>query len=256
MVHKQDNKKVNQEGADINLKAFKQQNSKSFMYLLGIDDAGRGPILGPMYLAGVLIKESEEKNLKEIGAADSKLLYHNQRIKIAKEVKAISKIEVVESLPDEIDDAVIGGANLNSLEAKKAADIINKLNNKKDKIKVIVDCPSVNTVTWKAKLVSFIDYKENLDIRCEHKADFNHPVVGAASILAKVAREDAVSEIKRKYGDIGSGYPSDPVTIDFIKSKGQELKKTGIVRTSWATWKKLFPSQSESQKNQASLKDF
>jgi ribonuclease HII len=66
----------------------------------------------------------------------------------------------------------------------------------------------------------------------------------------------ADEEIKRKYGDIGSGYPSDPVTIDFIKSKGQELKKTGIVRTSWATWKKLFPSQSESQKNQASLKDF
>lgn len=214
------------------------------MYLLGIDDAGRGPILGPMYLAGVLIKETENSKLKDLGAKDSKLLIHSQRLKIAKEVKNIAKFHIVESSPKEIDDAV-ETINLNTLEAKEAAIIINKLNNQKDKIKVIVDCPSVNTEAWKNKMVSFIDYTDNLTILCEHKADFNHPVVGAASILAKVSREEAVSKIKEEFGNIGSGYPSDPVTIEFIKSKGRDLEKTGIVRTSWATWKKMYPSSSK-----------
>jgi len=224
------------------------------MYLLGIDDAGRGPLIGPMFLAGVLIKSSEEKALKELGATDSKLLYQKERVKIAKEIRKISKVCLVESPPEEIDDAVIGGANLNNLEAKKAADIINSLNDKKEKIKVIVDCPSINTLAWKNKLISFIEYKENLDIKCEHKADFNHPVVGAASIIAKVAREEAVSEIKKKFGNIGSGYPSDPITIKFIKLKGKQLENTGIVRKSWSTWRKLYPISNKN--SQSSLKEF
>ena len=211
------------------------------MYLLGIDDAGRGPILGPMFLAGVLIKANEEKIMKELGAVDSKLLTHPQRIKISKEIRKIaSGIEIAESSPQEIDKSV-ETINLNTLEAKKAAEIINKLNNKKDKIRVIVDCPSVNTLAWKNKMISFIDYTENLTILCEHKADFNYPVVSAASIIAKVAREDSISVLKKQFGNIGSGYPADPVTIEFIKSRGLDLASSGIVRTSWATWKKLYP---------------
>ncbi|MEK6894190.1 MAG: ribonuclease HII [Nanoarchaeota archaeon] len=221
------------------------------MYLLGIDDAGRGPILGPMYLAGVLIKSTEETKLKTLGAKDSKLLIHSQRIKIAIEIEKISKYHVEESSPREIDEAV-ETINLNTLEAKKAAEIINKLNNKKDKIKVIVDCPSVNTVAWKNKMISFIDHTDNLTILCEHKADFNHLVVGAASILAKVSRENAVDNLKKQFGNIGSGYPADPVTIEFIKSQGKDLAKTGIVRQSWATWKKLFPEASKNS-NQRKL---
>lgn len=213
------------------------------MYLLGIDDAGRGPILGPMYLAGVLIKESENSKLKELGAKDSKLLAHSQRIKLSKEIEKISKYYVVESSPKKIDEAV-ETINLNTLEAMEAAEIINKLNNKKDKIKVIVDCPSVNTLAWKNKMISFIDYKENLTILCEHKADFNHPVVGAASILAKVAREESVEKIRKEFGNIGSGYPADPITIEFLRASGKDLEKTGIVRKTWATWKKLHPSSS------------
>jgi len=218
------------------------------MYLMGIDDAGRGPILGPMYLAGVMIKEKDEKILKEIGAKDSKLLSHPERLRMEKEIKNISRTYLTESLPSEIDEAVDGGINLNTLEAKKTAEIINALNNKNEKIKVIVDCPSVNLVAWRNKLLTFIEYQENLDLRCEHKADFNHVVVGAASILAKVAREEAVSKLKKEFGNIGSGYPADPVTIEFIKSSGKELEKTGIVRTSWATWKKMYLSNNFQKK--------
>ena len=90
-----------------------------------------------------------------------------------------------------------------------------------------------------------IDHPENLQIFCEHKADFNHPSVSAASILAKVEREEEVTKLKkefREYGNIGSGYPSDPVTIEFLKNNGKLLKNSGIFRKTWATWKALFPS--------------
>ncbi|MEK6792526.1 MAG: ribonuclease HII [Nanoarchaeota archaeon] len=214
------------------------------MYLIGIDDAGRGPLLGPMFLAGVLIKSTDEKFLKELGAKDSKLLTHPQRIILAEQIrKNAINIEISESSPKEIDEAV-NSINLNTLEAKMTANIINKLNNKKDKIRAIVDCPSVNTLAWKNKMLSFVKNKENLEVRCEHKADFNYPVVSAASIIAKVAREDSVEKIKKQFGNIGSGYPSDPTTIEFIKSQGKALADTGIVRTSWATWKNLYPQAS------------
>lgn len=222
------------------------------MLLIGIDDAGRGPLIGPMILAGVLINSSDEKKLKELGAKDSKLLLHSQRVSLAKEIKSqIIKSEIIQANPDEIDDFVLGGKNLNTLEAMKMAQVINKLNNKKEKITVIVDCPSVNTSSWQVKLESFIEHLDNLTIKCEHKADFNHPVVSAASILAKVQREDEVAKIKAKYGNIGSGYPSDPATKEFLKQNGKKLGDSGIFRKSWATWQALFPS-----KNQASLKDF
>ncbi|NCO11171.1 ribonuclease HII [Candidatus Pacearchaeota archaeon CG_4_9_14_0_2_um_filter_39_13] len=222
------------------------------MLLLGIDDAGRGPLIGPMILAGVLIEKKEENKLKALGAKDSKLLLHTQRMKVAKEIEktAISH-KVLLSTPEDIDDAVTT-VNLNTLEAIKSAEIINSLNNKKQKIKVVVDCPSVNTLAWKNKLLTFIKNPENLDIYCEHKADFNHPVVSAASILAKVRREEEVEKIKKQYGNIGSGYPSDPVTKEFLKEYGKKLQDSGIFRKSWATWKALFPED----KKQKTLSEF
>ncbi|MEK6847263.1 MAG: ribonuclease HII [Nanoarchaeota archaeon] len=209
------------------------------MKLIGIDDAGRGPIIGPMYLAGILINQEEEKSLKELGAKDSKLLTHPQRIKLALEIQKIAKaIHIAESSPKEIDQAV-ETINLNTLEAKKAAEIINALNIKKEKIKVIIDCPSVNIIKWKKTLTKYITRPDNLEIHCEHKADFNHPVVGAASILAKVARERAIEIIKEQYGNLGSGYPSDPYTKAFLEKHKDTLKDSDIIRKSWATWKNL-----------------
>lgn len=225
------------------------------MLLLGIDDAGRGPLIGPMILAGVLITNEQERKLKKLGAKDSKQVVHTARVKLAKMIEEDSlTYNVQKSFPDEIDSSINGGTNLNTLEAKKAATIINEVNIKKyqkEKIKVILDCPSVNTNAWLATLVKFVDYKDNLQFVCEHKADANYPVVGAASILAKVAREEEVEKIKKKYGNIGSGYPSDPFTVKFLQERGAELKDSGIFRKSWATWKTMFPG-----KNQSTLEGF
>ena len=222
------------------------------MLILGIDDAGRGPLIGPMILAGVLLKKEEEKTLKKEGVKDSKLLQHSQRIRLEKIIKENSiASKIVKAHPEEIDSSINSGTNLNTLEAKKMAEIINFLNPKKEKIEVIVDCPSVNISAWRNKLLSFIEHSENLEIKCEHKADFNHISVGAASILAKVAREEEVAKLKKQfaeYGDIGSGYPSDPKTQEFLKKHGKKLANAGIFRKTWQTWKSLFPESSKQTK--------
>lgn len=227
------------------------------MLLMGIDDAGRGPIIGPMILGGVLIEEEREDELKKLGAKDSKLLSHPQRIRIAEDIKkeVISEL-CIHATPEEIDKAVLSGENLNTLEARKIAEIINKLNVSSKPIKVIVDCPSVNIGAWRTKLLTFIDHGANLDVVCEHKADYNHPVVSAASILAKVEREEAVSALKAEYGAIGSGYPADPVTQTFLREHAHRLKDSGIIRKSWATWHELFPEDKLPKKNQKTLSDY
>jgi len=226
------------------------------MLVLGIDDAGRGPLIGPMILAGVLVSKEQEKTIKKSGATDSKLLWHSQRIEISKIIEKNSQAyKIIKIYPEEIDDALNSkNNNLNKLEAQKMADVVNKLNAgkySKERIQVIIDCPSVNISAWKNTFLKFISKSSNLTVKCEHKADLNHPVVSAASILAKVAREEEVQEIKNKYGDIGSGYPSDPTTKEFLKKHGKELADTGIFRKTWQTWKKMFPD-----KKQKTLRDF
>jgi len=223
---------------------------------LGIDDAGRGPIIGPMLLAGVLVNPAQETLLKENEVNDSKQLYHHKRIKLDKIIKAHSlKTKIVLSKPEEIDNSLNTGTNLNTLEAIKTAEIINEINKGKflkERIKVIVDCPSVNTTAWKNTLMKFIKTSSNLTVLCEHKADENHISVSAASILAKVAREEEVGKLKKEFGEIGSGYPSDPTTKLFLKNFGQKYKDRGIFRKTWSTWKKLFPES----KKQTTLESF
>ena len=83
----------------------------------------------------------------------------------------------------------------------------------------------------------------NLTISCEHKADKNHMAVSAASILAKSAREKEVSKIKEEHGDIGSGYPSDPKTKQFLSKNRNNKKTKSIFRKSWSTWKNAASDQ-------------
>ncbi len=217
------------------------------MLIIGIDDAGRGPLIGPMFLAGVLLSKKDETYLKTEGVKDSKLLPHSQRIKLFNIIKdQCIKYKIVSSSPSEIDHSISSGVNLNTLEALKAAEIINYLVlGRKEKIQIIVDCPSVNITAWKNLLLNYIKDSDKIELICEHKADLNYASVSAASILAKVAREDSVSELKKQFGDIGSGYPSDPITKEFLRKHGNRLADSGIFRKSWQTWKSLFPEQGQ-----------
>lgn len=209
-------------------------------YFIGVDDAGRGPVIGPMILAGILIKKEEEKELKKLGVKDSKQLFPSTRKRIGDELKKKYKYFLQEVSPKEIDDCV----NLNILEAERMAVIINALSKDIDgKITAFVDCPSTNIKKWKSLLKNLL-LRNDIELVIEHKADVKYPVVSAASIIAKEKREEEVRNLKRKFNvDFGSGYPSDPITIDFIKKNFSNKNFNEIIRFSWATVKNLKEKQ-------------
>ena len=218
---------------------------------LGIDDSGRGPVIGPMVMAGCLVDEKTEKYFRKIGVRDSKMLAAKRREILAAEIKkkAIS-FEIIKISPKEIDGRNHVGINLNKLEAIKSAEIINKLigeNNgvvKDSKVKVFIDCPSPNIPAWQRYLMTHIDEdikeNENIEIICSHKADVKYVSCSAASVIAKVTRDAEIEIIKRQIGqDFGSGYTSDPVTCKFLEKYSEKHKKDGIFRQTWQTWKNV-----------------
>lgn len=199
--------------------------------ILGIDEAGRGPCIGPLVIAGVLIDENKKIKLEEIGAIDSKLLSQKQRELIAADIKKITNWKIINIEPGEIDDAIDGSneLNLNWLEAIKCAEIINDLNPDV----AYIDCPSPNIKAYENYLKKLL--KKEVKLIVEHKAE-KYPVVGAASILAKVIREEEVKKIEKKVGEsIGTGYPSNPICQEFLKKNWDKYPK--IFRKSWVTWK-------------------
>jgi len=205
---------------------------------LGIDDAGRGPVIGPMVLAGCVLGEEVEKELKKLGVKDSKQLTQKRREFLEQIIKEKAEtFEILVFYPDEIDSREENGMNLNDLEAVACARIINKLNKDSSRLKVIIDCPSVSLSKWGDLLKTKIKNLSNLEIHCEHKADQNHISVSAASVLAKCVREREMEKLKEKYGEeIGSGYCSDPSTCRFLGKHADKYKDDGIFRQTWSTW--------------------
>ncbi|MBM3199627.1 ribonuclease HII [Candidatus Woesearchaeota archaeon] len=218
---------------------------------LGIDEAGRGPCVASMFIVGTMFEENQLNILAKLGVKDSKMLTHERRIKLDKKIREIAKgIKIIKVEPKEIDDAVEGkdGLNLNWLEAVKQAEIINEL--KPDR--VIIDCPSPNIKAYTSFLKQRIkpDLLGKTEFIVEHKADQNFLECSSASIVAKVMRNQEVSDLEKKYGiTIGSGYPSDPMTQKFLKEQYNNYPR--LFRKSWLPSKK----QAKEQK-QKSLADF
>lgn len=201
------------------------------MTICGIDEAGRGPIIGPLVMCGLCVKK--EKELEGLGVKDSKMLTPKQREEAYKCLVKF-KHHVVVIMPEEIDAAVRSenGDNLNWLEGRKVAEIINFLKPKT----AVVDCPSPNIPAYTAALKKQLT--NGAEIIAEHHADANHLVVGAASIIAKVTRDRMIEDIKKQVGiDFGSGYVADPKTAAFLQKNWN--KHPEIFRHSWAPYKKL-----------------
>jgi len=214
------------------------------MKVLGIDEAGRGPVIGPMIITGVLIDETKTKKLKSLGVKDSKLLTSTKREHLYKIIKSITKHKTIIIKPKEIDNALESDdLNLNTLEAIKTIEIINTLNPDE----AILDCPSPNIKAYKELIYNKVS--KSTKIIAEHKADIKYIVVSAASIIAKSIREKEMEKIRKKYGDCGSGYPSDPKTQNFLKKHYK--KHPEIFRHTWSTYQKVI-----NKKKQKTLTDF
>jgi len=214
--------------------------------ICGVEEAGRGPVIGPMVMAAVTMDEKNIHKLENLGVKDSKLLTPLQRENMFEKIKSIVKShEILILFPEKVDDALTSDdLNLNWLEAITSAELIDKL--KPDK--AILDCPSNNVKAYKEYVINKLKHKA--EIIAEHKADLNYPIVGAASILAKVTRDAEVKKLRDEIGiDFGSGYPSDPKTIKFLKENWN--KYPHIFRKTWASYKKVAES-----KDQKALDEF
>lgn len=204
--------------------------------IAGADEAGRGPVFGPMVLCGVLLEERMLEGLKTAGVRDSKLLAPKRRETLAELIsQKAAKCEIVELSPAEIDESrLVKKINLNELEAMKFAQILDRL---KPEI-AYVDSTDPNPAMFKERIQRHIQTKAKLVV--ENFADRNYVVVAAASIVAKVRRDQRINELRKRYGDLGSGYTSDPRTIAFLERWVREHGKLPeFARKSWKTAQRI-----------------
>jgi len=218
--------------------------------IVGVDEAGRGPVLGPLVLAALAFKEEDIKKLEWLGVKDSKLLSSQVREELFDRLREIVhdfRIEVIE--PDAIDLSVNAEeTNLNWLEAETSARLVSEL----QPDLIILDCPSPNTAAYRDYVLQRLSegVRKQAELKAEHKADVNYLVVGAASIIAKVIRDRTIDKIKTDIGlDFGSGYLTDPKTQDFLKNHHEQYAH--LFRKSWKSYKNV-----EEEKKQKSLTEF
>ncbi|MEM2841464.1 MAG: ribonuclease HII [Candidatus Bathyarchaeia archaeon] len=195
-------------------------------------------MIGPLVIAGLVMREENVENLTRIGVRDSKSLSGKVRATIASKIVELAEEHaLVEIQPQEVDSIVMRGRpmmRLNWLEAKYFSRILERLGPEV----AYVDAPDRSPERFACQIL--LNLNIPLRIIAEHRADVKYPIVSAASILAKVRRDTVISELKRLYGDFGSGYPSDPKTVNFLRE--WMLKNRGdlpILRRSWSTFRRV-----------------
>ena len=236
--------------------------------VIGIDEAGKGPVIGSMFIGFSIINleglkdlNSYQELLKGFGVTDSKKLSPKKRNAIYNELKNNMDMKYVQLTPAIIDANYFSGGNLLDLEVRG---MIKILEDERPDL-IMVDALTSRPDKFGEKLLSKLSYKPK--IISENKADLKYEVVGAASIIAKELREQEVAQIKlntNEYGNCGSGYPSDPNTKIFIKENWNNEKIDFIFRKSWATYKNLanikdkndYKFQDGKLKKKLTLKDF
>jgi ribonuclease HII len=204
----------------------------------GVDDAGRGCIIGPLVLAGVALEESQISKLNGIGVRDSKTLSPSARIRLYPLIKDLAyKVVSVKVPPEEVDKYVARRKKyikLNLLEAEAAAKVVEEL----EVDLVYIDASDTDPERFKKNVVALI--KRRVEVISEHNADKTYPIVSAASIVAKVERDAEIARLRERYGNFGSGYPADPNTIAFLREwLGKHGEIPPFARKTWKTWRRL-----------------
>ncbi len=221
-----------------------------YKYLAGLDDATKCPVIGSIFVSGVVAFPQTIGRWKRLGVKDSKLITSKKRRILANNVKKESlAYKTLPITPQMIDDKTF---NLNEWELIVSLQIIQDLLSKQNFQMIRLDNWEVTQKEFFRKLKKIWskrfqkklmekginlrgDTLANIEYLPEHKSDENYIVVGAASILSKTASEDEYEVIKNKFGDFGSGSPSDPKTRKFVY-RHKENPPEGIIRTSWKTY--------------------
>lgn len=221
------------------------------MLIAGVDEAGRGCVIGPLVVAGVAVQEEVLPLLVELGVKDSKLLTAKKREALYPEIlKLTISHHIIKVQPSEIDKVVHSARRLhrlNRLEAQVMAQVIETL--KPDH--AYVDAADVLAYRFGNHIRECLTIKTR--IVSKHKADRTYPVVSAASIIAKVERDREIANLKLEFGDFGSGYLTDDKTIAFLKRLLDEHggDYPSCVRRSWEPAKRVKSEHGSSQQTLA-----
>lgn len=209
--------------------------------ICGVDEAGKGAVLGPMVVGGV---GCEEMTDLPTGVRDSKTLTPKRRETLYAEIVGSFPWTVIEITAAEI-DRLRTETSMNAIVAKAHAGVIATLAPQT----AYVDACDVNEERYGTTVVSF---GSPCPVIARHHADALFPVVSAASIVAKVSRDRRIAELQDEFGPIGSGYPSDPATIAYLKERiGADGVPPAIARSSWKTVEALMDGR-----RQRTLEDF
>lgn len=211
------------------------------MLIAGIDEAGRGPVIGPLVICCAFCRREDEKILRKVASKDSKALSAKGREEAYGELKKFCTFRWVEVSAADL-DRLMGEMSLNDIEAKFMAELIKKL----EEGDIMIDMPDRYAWTFRRRMERFGVKR----FEAEHKADEKYPIVAAASICAKILRDRKVDEIRKTTCDFGSGYPSDPKTVAALKDKGMRALLDPFIRKRWKTLetirqKKLFEDEDD-----------
>jgi ribonuclease HII len=217
--------------------------------LAGVDDAAKCPCIGSISLAGVVADSETILEWKKLGVKDSKLLSRPRRDALSRLIKKTALTTSVRHIPPHIiDDKTF---NLNMWEMLTVLQILGGMRRRCSFSDVYIDNWEVNKSLFFSRFKSAFDPATRVILESkkiflrpgalnslrfipEHKADENHTIVGAASILARSASDRQYDQLRKQYGDFGSGSPGDPATRLFVWKNRHSPPP--IVRKSWETF--------------------
>lgn len=206
--------------------------------ICGVDEAGKGSVLGPMVVAAVGVRSAYV--FCDLGVKDSKQLTPAERERLFPLIKKRCRVATV-VIPAEEIDAIRREMTMNACVARAHAQVIRKL----APDIAYIDACDVNPIRYAETVRSHLGI--SCEIISEHHADNTYPVVAAASIIAKVTRDREITKLAKKFGEIGSGYPSDPITIAYLSAYIDEHRSPPpIARKSWKTVSAMLAEKSQS----------
>ncbi len=199
--------------------------------IIGVDEAGRGCIIGPMVICAAAINPLDEYKMKELGVKDSKKLSPHQRERLYPKVAHMCKYACAKVSAQEL-NVLMDKYTLNEIEAMKIAGLIDSL--ALGGATVYVDSPDNVPAKFAKRVEKYMKTRHRLV--SANKADDLYLIVGAASIIAKVTRDREIERIKKETGiDFNSGYTSDTVTQMYIKKRHEYPALLPYLRTKWST---------------------
>ena len=220
------------------------------MWRIGIDEAGRGPVIGPLVVGALCVPESDLPLLHDAGVTDSKLLSESKReeldLWIREQVTSRGwKMELCISSPADIDRAM-RMTNLNDHEVSLFASLARRLRVEGEGV-LQLDACDVDAGRFGNNVASRLnDWPwDGWVMDSRHGADLHCLAVAGASILAKVARDKAIQTLSSEIGiELGSGYPSDPQTKAAIPRLIEGEVPHDCLRWGWRTvedaWKQAY----------------